>query len=110
MLPYTTHSYNLTPCNSDLSESDRNSVKVRRVHFSDTVVDSSRERTKESPMIWRKKNDKHSSINRGNIPSGSEVFQRALKDMKCVGAETETCSLKSEPSTPKSILKKSRSS
>ncbi|KAK3612688.1 hypothetical protein CHS0354_042214 [Potamilus streckersoni] len=109
MLPYTTHC-NLVSCNSDLSESDCDSVKARRVHFSDTGVDSPRERTQESPMIWRKKTGKFCSINRGNIPTGSEVFQKALKDMKCVGDETETCPLKSEPPTPKSILKKSRSS
>ncbi|KAL3868930.1 hypothetical protein ACJMK2_041682 [Sinanodonta woodiana] len=110
MLPYTTHS-NLMSCNSDLSDSDCDSVKARRVRFSeDFSVDSSRERTKESPMIWRKKTGKLSSINRGNIPTGSEVFQRALKDMTCVDDGAETCPLKSKPSTPKSILKKPPSS
>ncbi|KAL3868929.1 hypothetical protein ACJMK2_041681 [Sinanodonta woodiana] len=107
MLPYTTHC-NLMPCNSELSDSDCDSVKARRVHFSDSGVDSSREQTKESPMIWRKQNNKLSSINRGYIPTGSEVFQRALKEMK--GVDTETSPLKSQPSTPKPILKKSRPS
>ena len=104
------------------SESDSDSINSmkgsrKKVHFTDSE-DENKEECKDSSKFGPSKRHKRNpnfkllSLNRGDIPVGSEVFRQVLKEISKTqndGGDSDRASIKSQRSASpagKSILKK----